>query len=83
MRNIAYADYMHAKRVCKDFKIKNWGEYHDFYLKSDTFLLPDVFEKFRKMCLEMCHLDLSNFIQSPNWHGMRLKKIRSKIRIIN
>ena len=49
MRNIAYANYMHTKRVCKDFKIKNWGEYHDLYLKSDTFLLPDVFEKFRKM----------------------------------
>ena len=23
-------DYMHAKRVCKDFEIKNLGEYHYF-----------------------------------------------------
>ena len=30
------ADYMHVKRVCKDFEIKNFGEYHDLYLKIDT-----------------------------------------------
>ena len=37
MEDITDADYMHAKRVCKDFEIKNLGEYHDLYLKSDTF----------------------------------------------
>ena len=29
MEDITDADYMHAKRVCKDFKIKHLGEYHD------------------------------------------------------
>ena len=29
MENIADAEYVHAKRVCKDFEIKNLGEYHD------------------------------------------------------
>ena len=28
------ADYVHAKRVCKDFEIKNLGEYHDLYIQS-------------------------------------------------
>ena len=44
---------MHAKRVCKDFEIKNLGEYHDLYLQSDVFFLTDVFENFRKMCLKI------------------------------
>ena len=42
MEDITDADYMHTKRVCKDFEIKNISEYHDLYLKSDTLLLADV-----------------------------------------
>ena len=29
--NITDADYIHAKRVCKDFEIKNLGECHNLY----------------------------------------------------
>ena len=35
VENITNVDYMHAKRVCKDFEIKDWNEYIDLYLKSD------------------------------------------------
>ena len=45
MEEITDADYMHAKRVCKDFEIKNVGGYRDLYLKNDTLSLADVFEK--------------------------------------
>ena len=44
MKDIIDAGYMHAKRVCKDFEIKHFGDYHDLYLKSDTLLLADVFK---------------------------------------
>ena len=29
MEGITDAVYVHPKRVCKDFEIKNLGEYHD------------------------------------------------------
>ena len=45
MENITDSSYNHAKRICNDFEIKNFGEYHD---KSDT-LLADVFENFKKL----------------------------------
>ena len=36
MEDITDANYMHAKRVCEDFEIRNLGEYHDLYLKGNT-----------------------------------------------
>ena len=65
MEEITDADYMHGRRVCKDFEIKNLIEYYDLYLKSDILLLVDVFENFRKMCLKIYHLDAAKFILPP------------------
>ena len=62
MEEIPEVDYMHRKRVCKDFEIKGLGEYHDLYLKSDTLLLADVFENFRKMSLKVYQFDPAKFI---------------------
>ena len=58
MEGITYVDYIHTKRVCKDFEIKDLGKSHDLYLKSDTLLLTVVFENFKKMCFEIYHLIL-------------------------
>ena len=47
MEHITDADYLHAKRVCKDIKIKNLLENHDLYLKSDHYFWL-MFLKLRK-----------------------------------
>ena len=49
IKDITDADYAHAKRVCKDFKIKKLGAHHDLYVQSDTLLLANEFENFRNM----------------------------------
>ena len=63
MEDITDADYAHAKRVCKDFEIKNLGEYHDLYVQGKKLLSADVFENLRNMCLKIYELDLANFFQ--------------------
>ena len=63
MEDITDADSIHLKKVCKDFEIKNLGEFHDLYPKSDTLLLADVFKNFLKMCLKISYLDPVTFFQ--------------------
>ena len=43
------AYYEHAKRVCKDFKLKNLRDYYDLFVQSNIFLLDDVLENFWNM----------------------------------
>ena len=62
IEDITDVDYALTKRVCKDFEIKNLGEYYDFYVQIDTLLFADVFEKFRNMCLEIYEFDLEKFL---------------------
>ena len=59
---------------------KNLGEYHDLYLKSDTLLLADVFENFRKVCLKIYHLDPVKFLSAPGLAWLlALKKSEVKL----
>ena len=83
MKDVTDADYMHAKRVCKDFETKNLGEYHDLYFKSDTFLLANIFKNFRKMCLKIYHLDPVKFFSAPRlaWQAS-LKKTEVKLELL-
>ena len=62
MEDITDADYTDAKRVCKNFEIKNLEEYQDLYVQSDTLLLADKFENFRNMYLKIYELDPAKFI---------------------
>ena len=82
-KNITDADYAHAKRVCKDFQMKNLREYHDLYVQSDTLLLADVFENFRNMCLKIYELDPAKFLSAPGlaWQAA-LKKTKVKLDLL-
>ena len=64
MEDITDADYKHGQRVCKDFEIKNLGEYFDLYLESDALFLADVFENFRNMCSEIYEFDPAKFLSA-------------------
>ena len=70
--NISDEDYDHAQRIWKEFGMKNLGEYHDLYLKSDVLLLADVFEEFRNVCMENYSLDPAWYYTSPglSWDAL-------------
>ena len=70
--HISDKDYEHAQNVWNTFNLKNMGEYHDLYLKSDILLLADVFENFRKTCLQYYKLDPCHYFTSPglSWDAM-------------
>ena len=80
--NISDEDYEHAQNVWNIFSLKNIGQYHDLYLKSDILLLADVFENFRKTCLEYYKLDPCHYFTSPglSWDAMlRMTNIKLEL----
>ena len=65
MSGINNEDYQHARNVWNKFKLKNMGDYHDLYLETDVILLANVFESFRKVCIENYGLDPAHFYTAP------------------
>ena len=83
MKNIDDIDYRHGNNVFKRFKLKHLGEYHDLYVQSDTLLLADVFENFKKTCLKVYELDPAHFLSLPGlaWQAC-LKKTNIKLELL-
>ena len=81
--HITDEDYNHALDVWKTFNIRNMGDYHNLYLTSDILLLADVFENFRKTCLEYYKLDPCHYFTSPglSWDAM-LKMTNIKLELM-
>ena len=63
--------------------MRNLGEYHDLYLKTDILLLSNVFEAFRSTCLKHYSLDLAHFYTSPGlaWQAC-LKKTGTELELL-
>ena len=59
------------------------GEYHDLYLVSDVLLLTNVFENFRKTCMQYYKLDPCHYFTSPglSWDAM-LKMTNIKLELM-
>ena len=77
MEDIRDIDYRHANNVFKRFKLENLGDYHDLYVQSDTFLLADVFNNLRDMCIKEYELDPAHFLSLPGlaWQACLKKTI--------
>ena len=83
MENISETDYRHANNVFKTFKFNNLGDYHDLFVQSNTLLLADVFEKFRKACIKTYEVDPAYFISLPGlaWQAC-LKKTGVELELL-
>ena len=82
--NVNVKDYEHAQKVWHHFDIKNMGEYHDLYLKTDVILLADIFENLRDVCIKNCKLDPAWHYTSPglSWDAL-LKKTEIKLDLLS
>ena len=61
LEGITDKDYSRAQKVFEEF-CTDIGDYHDLYVQRDTFLVADVFEKFRDTCIEIYGLLLVSYL---------------------
>ena len=62
---ISEENYTFAQKVWSTMNCSSMGQYHDLYLWQDIFLLADIFEQFRKMCLKNYELDPAHYYTIP------------------
>ena len=76
--------YHHALNVWNTFNCQSLQDYHNLYLKSDVLLLADVFENFRKTCLENYELDPCHYYTAPGlaWDAC-LKETKQEIQLLS
>ena len=82
-KGITDEEYAHAKQVWETFGCRNLGDYHNLYVATDTLLLADVFENFRKVCQEKYGLDPAHYYSAPglSWDAL-LKKTGVELELL-
>lgn len=65
--DISDNDYAHTLKIWEYSNIQVWGEFSDFYLLTDHFLLiililTNIFENFIDLCLDTLNLDTVYFM---------------------
>ena len=83
MSGVSDKEYEHACKVWNEFGIKNMGDYHDLYLKTDTILPANVFKSFRSVCMKNYGLDPAHFYTAPGlaWKAC-LKKTGIRLELL-
>ena len=83
MSKISESDYILVQRVWEEFGVRNIGDYHDLYLRTDVVLLANVFEAFRDTCLKHYSLDPAYFYMAPGlaWKAC-LKKTGVRLELV-
>ena len=64
-KQISEDDYKHACGVYDKLGCKTFYDYHMAYLNCDVLILADIFEHFRKTCINNYKLDPANYISAP------------------
>ena len=82
--DVSEEDVQRANKVWNMFGCKNFGDYLMLYLKTDVFLLADVFEKCRRLFDQVYGLDPCHYYSAPNilWDAM-LKTTKVKLDLLS
>ena len=69
---ISDEDYERAHQVFQTMKCDTLLDYMELYVKTDTLILCDIFENFRKLCLDYYGLDCCHYMSLPgfSWDAM-------------
>ena len=81
-QQISEEDYAFVQKLWDTFQLKNLGELHDLYMETDTLLLSDVFQNYRKIILKNYELDPVHFLTAPSlsWAaGLKYTKAQLEI----
>lgn len=83
-KGISDEDYKKAENVYKTFNCKNFGDYHDLYLKTDVLLLADIFENFREKMYKDFKLDPVHYFSLPGYsEDCMMKMTKAVLELIN
>ena len=83
MSGVSESNYKHIQRVWEEFGVRNIGDYHDLYLRTDVVLLVNVFKAFRDTWLKHYSLDPAHFYMAPTlaWKAC-LKKTGIRLELL-
>ena len=67
MTDISDESYRMAEEIWEEFNMKSMKDYLETYCMSDTLILAQVFEEFRKESMDNFNMDPSHFISLPGF----------------